>query len=423
MKKLGRTMIVLLKKIWGVLRRNFGLKIIALFFAVLLWSIAMAEENPWREKGISNVSATVAGKDVLAENGLAVTDGLSVLEDGIRLNIEVRQADYYTVENESISAAVDLSFIREPGQYIVKVSTKGPSSGRVLDVYPATVQVKVEKTTTRTLPVVYAYEGELGIDYWHGEPIITPSVTEISGPVSTVERINSAVCTIPLNGLTKSYKEAVQLQLYDANGEIVDASNLTNSIPTVIVNMDVFYKKSVPVLTNGNILDINNVKAGYTVSDVMVTPQTVEIIGPLEKIESITGVNFEAFSVQNQAATVVKSVSLVLPEGVQAINANTINVIVSIKEKDTETVFNKQLQYTDLGNGLKAVLKTKVIEVNVKGPISAVADFQPSDIQLYVNLAGLAKGEYDVPVEYSIANGNSALAITISPAVVTVLIE
>ena len=423
MKYFGRKLIVLCKKIWGSLRRNFGLKLIALFFAILLWSIAMAEENPWREKNISNVSATVIGKDILAENDLAVTNGLSVLKDGVKLNIEVRQADYYTVENESISATVDLSFIREPGQYTVKVSTKGPNNGRVLDVNPSTVNVTVEKTATRTLPVSYTYEGELGENYWHGDPIITPNMIEISGPVSTVEKISRAVCNIPLTNLTSPFNEAVQVVFYDANGGIVDTGNLTNSVPTAIVNMDVLYKKSVPVQTDGNILDIDNVKAGYVVSDVEVTPKTVEIVGPIDKVNSITSVNFEAISVQNADATVVKAAKLLLPEGVTGLKDNSVNVVVSIKEKETEETFNKQLQYTELSSGLSAVLRTKVIEVKVNGPISAVKNFQPSDLKLYVNLAGLSEGVYDVPVEYSISNGNSALAINISTAVVSIVIS
>ncbi|MHB1315662.1 MAG: CdaR family protein [Christensenellales bacterium] len=423
MKNFGKNVLSVFKRIWGVLGRNFGLKLIALFFAVLLWSIAMAEENPWREKNLSNVPVTVTGKDVLEDNGLAVTQGLAVLEKGIRLNLEVRQADYYTVENESISASADLSFIRQPGQYTVKVNTKGLTNGRVLDINPSTIEVTVEKTTARMLPVIYKFEGETDPNYWHGEPKITPDIIEIKGPVSLVEKVSSAVCIIPLTELTETFHEAVQIMFYDSNGEIVDVKGSINSIPTVIVQMDVLYKKNVPVRTNGNILDIENVKAGYFVSDVAISPKNVEIIGPIDKLVSIDGLDFEAFSVQRQSSTIIANAALILPEGVEALNTNTINVIVTIKEKDTESVFNKQLQYTDLEKGFKAVLGIKVIEVKVKGPLSVVKNFQPSDLQLYVNLAGLTKGTYDIPVEYSITDGNSALEINISPALVKVVIE
>ena len=423
MKNFGKNMKAVAKTLWGLLGKNIGTKLIALFFAVLLWSIAMAEQNPWREKSLSNVPVTITGKDVLTENDLAVTDGLDVLENGLRLNIEVRQADFYTVVNESLSATVDLSFIREPGEYTVNIQTKGLTNGRVLDINPSTIKVLVERTTERLIPVVYNFEGGLGENYWHGDPVLTPEIVEVKGPVSIVNQIKNAACVIPLDGLTETFHEAVPLLFYDENGNFVDVNNLQDSIPSVIVRMEVLYKKSVPVLMEDNIQDIDTVKAGYFVSDYSVTPRYVDIIGAKEILSEITGLNFEAFSVQNQSSTVINSAPLILPEGVQVLESNLVTVNVTIREQETDADFSKQLQITDLEKGYKATLSEKVIKVNIKGPISIVNNFQPADIEVYVNLAGLTKGTYDVPVEYSITNENVALVIGITPALVSVTID
>ena len=44
-----------LKFIWGLLKNNLVLKIMAILFAVVLWSYVLAETNPVREKPLDGV--------------------------------------------------------------------------------------------------------------------------------------------------------------------------------------------------------------------------------------------------------------------------------------------------------------------------------------------------------------------------------
>ena len=97
----------------------------------------------------------------------------------------------------------------------------------------------------------------------------------------------SSVCTIDLQGLKEGYSESIEVQLLDADGNILDKDMFTGSIPSVIVDLDVLAKKTVPVDTSDMLLGLEEIAAGYELAEIIVDPQTVEIIGEKSILDNI----------------------------------------------------------------------------------------------------------------------------------------
>jgi YbbR domain-containing protein len=103
--------------IWGLLKNNLLLKIMAVLFAVVLWSYVLAQTNPVREKSVDNVSVSY----VNIADGLAISNTLSQIVSTVDVSFEVKQNDIKYVNSSSVKASVDLSNISGPGEYTFEI--------------------------------------------------------------------------------------------------------------------------------------------------------------------------------------------------------------------------------------------------------------------------------------------------------------
>jgi YbbR domain-containing protein len=130
----------------GILRKNLGLKGLALGLAVILW---------WFVAGESKVHV-----------GFAVPLEIRNLPSGMAITNKVdRQVDVRlagpstlinTLQQNEISAAVDLTGAKAGREtiFLSERSVKVPAGFRVERVYPASVEVILEKLERRTVPVL-----------------------------------------------------------------------------------------------------------------------------------------------------------------------------------------------------------------------------------------------------------------------------
>ncbi len=64
--------------IWGLFKNNLVLKIMALFFAIVLWSYVLSETNPARDKVLPEVPITYTHQEQLDAQDLAISRSLSI---------------------------------------------------------------------------------------------------------------------------------------------------------------------------------------------------------------------------------------------------------------------------------------------------------------------------------------------------------
>jgi YbbR domain-containing protein len=129
-----------------IIRKNLGLKGLALGLAVILW---------WFVAGESNVHVGFAVPLEIRNipSGMAITNKVD-------RQVDVRLAGpstlINTLQQNEISAAVDLS-VAKAGRETIPLSersVKVPAGVRVEQVYPAYVEVVLEKLERKTVPVL-----------------------------------------------------------------------------------------------------------------------------------------------------------------------------------------------------------------------------------------------------------------------------
>lgn len=410
--------------IWGLLKNNLLLKIMAVLFAVILWSYVLAETNPTRERVVPDIPVRYDSEAVLNTHNLAISK--RSLSELLKVDVRVRvsQNNLDLIDKNSVDVYIDLSDISSPGEYTFDIEATPVSTCQVVEVSPKSVTLTIENFVTRTLPVSVNTSGSVAGGYYAGAAVAQPDAVTIAGAQGDVELAGRAVCDIDLTGLTKWDKKSMEVTILDAQGEKINPS-LFGSLPSVIIDMSVLPTKRVPVDVASAIIGRDGLAPGYEiVGDIVCDPAYVNIIGEASALSGIRSVSLVPYSVSGMSSDVVAPLGYDLPEGVSVLDSDQALVTVTIREKtDTGQYTGVDIEKRNLGKGLTASLSQSTVDVTVIAGEKEISALRASDVMPYIDLKGMSAGTYTVDILFEIPDGFTAESFTPSVATVTVTIS
>jgi YbbR domain-containing protein len=200
--------------------RHLGLKVLSLALATVLW-------------------LTVAGEH-LVERGLRVPlefrnipqalEIVGATPDTVDVRLRGSSAVLSRLQPGDIVAVLDLSNARA-GSRILAIrpeEVRAPFGVEVAQVMPATLELDLEKSAQRTVPVVPKTDGDPGPGYVVGRMSAEPSTVTIVGPESRVRQIAEAH-TEPINiaGAKARVRDVVNVGVADTSVRLTDAQTAT----------------------------------------------------------------------------------------------------------------------------------------------------------------------------------------------------
>lgn len=411
-------------------KNNWGWKIAAILFSVLLWSFAWVDQNPWRTKTLYDVSVNRLNEYVLRERGLMVVDESENFGYGVNVYTEVRQQDYTSLAANRVTASIDIGTVTTEGTHqlpVVAETTLASTATVIKGVNPSRFEVKIESILERKIPVRYRTEGQLPSNYYHGKPTFSVDQIIIRGAKSYIERASYGECAIQLSGLTESVDQSLAITLFDENNNKLEPPNRYNLIgemPSVIVNMEVLYKKEVMVDAAGNITGKDSIEPGYSIKDIRVQPETVTLVGSKEVLESIERIQCEPLSVSGARETVAGKMALVLPQGVESLNGGNVRVSVEIEKNMMERTF-KNVNVVVRGTVQAGIIRAEnhMVTATIKGWDRDIQRFYEPSLELYVDVNGLNRGTHKLTILSRYTGEIIPDEIIIKPKTVTIIIE
>lgn len=306
-----------MKKLLNMLKNNLGLKVAAVFFAVVLWMYVIAYENPYRERTISNVPITVLSQDKLTEKGLMVVGDTATVFQDISVRVSARISDSGQLTADNITATVDLAAISSAGTHRVYINHRS-SLGNSLYSTPEYLDIEVDERISKTIPVVAVTKGKLAEGLFAQEPVIEPKKIEITGGRADVEKATRAICEIDLDAVTESVSHAYTLTVVDKDDNEIPSTRFVEKLPSATVSMTVLKTKTVPidVSIESAIQDADRVANGYELGGVSCTPSEVKIAGTEEALALVNSIEIEPVNVRGSNASFETAATLILPEGI-----------------------------------------------------------------------------------------------------------
>lgn len=278
----------MMKKIFS----NWGWKLVAFLIAFGLWFVVVLIENPPGEITFSNISVQLLNTDSLTNQDKVY----EVLEDSDLLeSIQVKGPTNILTEmkkqgNGTIIATADVSNLSEDGTVPIKVSAISQYASEITDIIlpekEQKLQLFVENKISKNLPVQVITEGEVAEGYQLDRATAAQNRIEISGGESKVNQVASAGVVLSIAGSESDVSTTETIQLYDAEGNILDGRLVKKNINSVQVSATVLATKTVPLeyQTSGT------VTSGYQVTGITSMPDSIMIAGSENVLSSITSI-------------------------------------------------------------------------------------------------------------------------------------
>ena len=412
--------------------RNLGSLFLALILSLAVWVSAVTSADPDEVREYpQTVSLEIIGQDP----GLVIVGSLPA-RVAVTLRAPHSVWNQLNASSGQVRAILDLSGL-ETGAHNLQIQTQvNVRPVRVVSVSPQTIQLRLEKLKTITLPVQLLLRGEPAVGYEAGHAKVNPDSIVLSGPESQILKIIRAQVEISIAGVRQDVQNSLPLQLQDAAGSLI------TGVSTNPENIQV----SVPIAQQGGYRDIAvkvNVRGqqagGYRVTNISVYPPVLTVYSrnPALVTDMPGYIETEPLNLNGASQNVDTHLQLVLPTGVSIVGDQTVLVQVGIAPiEGSLSLTGIPVEVTGLKAGLSAQISPGLVDVILTGPLPLLDKLTPGDIKFIVDLTGLETGTHQaVPqaqilisdirvqsinpgtIEVTIVQGNPALpGPTITPA-------
>lgn len=407
--KYGKVDINMIKMIMN----NLGWKIISIIAAFFLWLLVVNYEDPIIPRPFHDVQ-------VIKLNASAITAQNKAIEylEGETIDVTLRgkRSIIDRLSKNDIRAYADLSKVSITGAIDIEIDV--PDDIEVIDKSPGDMKIELENIISVQKEVQYYFDGEPSEDYVALDPIITPSIIQITGPESQVNLVSSVMVPISIKGINKDITLFATPQALDSDKKVV--STVTANVDRVQISVPVSKKKTIPIIFE----QIDDVAAGYRLTEVEIDVNDVTIMGKEEVLNTIEALTINNISLvgrtENLSVTVALD-ELLANENLKIISdEKTANVLIkierleqkqiSIDPKDIE-IRNTPVDHT------ASISSTAPITVTFRGTQSDLNKLSVVTLDPYISLSGLVAGEREVNLNYTIPN---KIEIISPPAAITI---
>lgn len=400
----------MLKTIGRKLMNNIGLKLLALFFAVGLWVAVVNIDNPIVRRTMT-VSVTMKNQDYITSMGKY----LDTLGDSntITFSYTTTRSVWQNISASDFSATADLQKIeaKEAGNYRVPVNVVATRNASQITIETKEIyldvsledlgrhQFQIKANTAGTVADGCAL-GTVELD--------SANVIQVSGPASVINRIDSVIATVNVDGMSTDVTDYAVPVFYDVNGEVIDTTKLEKSVENVKITAKILDTKDVRLTLS----TMGNVAEGYQLVDVYCNPISVRVKGISATLNTLDRIIIpaEVLDLTDATMTIDKTIDIssYLPSGVSLVISSDAKVHVTAEIEKIETREFKvpiaNITSVGLKSGHQLSYTERYLTVYVNAGKTALGHLNVVDLKGTINVENLESGLHLVAVDIPLDN-------------------
>ena len=370
------------------LKNNFSLKLLAFLFAFMLWLIVVNIDDPVMTKTFTNIPVTVEHSEILTEQNKTY----QIVDDtqNVSVVVSAKRRTLSKIKASDIVVTADIKEMYLNTQIPLEVTVNGYEGSCEATASPRNLQIQIEDNVSKTTYITPVASGQVRSGYVLGKLTADPETVTINGPKSLVEKISKVEAEVNVSGLSENTVLDSALVLYDENNNVIDQST------------------TVPVKADTSEIEV---KEGYSISNVKLAPEEIEIAGPEDALAKVKSIDIPAEEFSGEAidsrTDYTIDISKYLPEDIELADSNASSVIITVTlEKDGTKNFELpvgSITVKNLDENLRmSYNKTDNLEVHVKGSKKQLDTLNIEQIAI-IDLAEYTKaGTYKVPVQFKL---------------------
>ncbi len=433
------------------MKRKLIYGLLAVLISVGLWLYVVTVVNPEWEDTFYNIPVILENEEILHERGLML---VSEDDPKVTLRLSGNRADMINLNSSNITIRADLSRIYSAGEQSLSYSIVYPgdvpnNAFEILSQAPQQVTLSVVERKSKAVDVVLKFTGaEPGYMALEEDALLDYEKITISGPADVIDRIAAAEVVINLTGQKETINQQFDYVFKDAEGNDI-TSEWIKATPQKI-NCTIKIQKVQDVEIAVEVLE----GAGLTVGNYEViyyNQETGEIISnpiAISGSETQLAVAQSAGVLKDNKLFFDTKIDLALTAGTPAENGleivvgdlnieelltpyelvnhseiNVVKVVVRIKNRDVKTLRITKIDPINVPAGLQADIKTKFLDVTIRGIPESMQWIQETDITVQVDFSNavIGEGKYAATViftkyERSFVVGSYVVNATVTPA-------
>lgn len=372
-------------------------KLSSVFLAVIiafgLWMYVITTVSPNSTETYYNIPVVLEGESVLNnDRGLMLTSASSTT---VKLELAGTRRDLSKVNSGNITVKVDLSKIYDPGKHSLKLNVTFPGdvSSNAFDILSQSeFYVNVEERRNKNIPVEVVWTGTRSEDclYDTENVLLDNQVVNIIGPAYVADLIDHAEIEVDLTDRTESLSESYRYTLCDAEGNPVDAAEITTNLEEIRVDMKIQRIKTVKLLVD--VLYGGGANAANT--KVTLSQEAIRVSGSeaaLSEVgESLTVATIDLSNIERSTELVYP---INLPEGVTnqtGVSEVTVGVAFSGLTIREFTIDN--IRSVSIPEGMTAEIINASLTIKVRGTAAEIAKLSGEDIAATVDFSNAVVG-------------------------------
>lgn len=394
---------------------NWGLKLISLALAFLLWFLIVQMGDPQDDRDMGNIPVRLINTELLEKENKV----FEILDntDTVRVTVYAPKSVFTQLRSSDITAEADVSKLTDINTVPISFTA---SNANVISIQGShdVVKLNVEEKASKYVMLNSSTVGEVAEGYV--VTALTPDQNriEVSGPKSVVDQVKYAHAEIDVTNETSNLTTNVDITLCDADGKPVERADVVKYVNYVRMSVEVLAMKEVPLRfeTTGEpgdgymfadritgepaTVQIAGSEAGlFRINEIVIPGEVLDIAGAIENVERVVDVreylpeNIKfADSNFNGRVAVTAYIEPIVEKTLQ-ISVNDITVTnlpvgfeAEIDESDEDTF---ALEVSGLGEQIRPLQQGEV-----RGTVDIAAWMNEEEMQT------LKAGSYTIPVTF-----------------------
>lgn len=285
--------------------RNWGLKLISLVAAFMLWYLAVSTDDPKETWPFANIPVVLRNVELLEqENKVYEVQGSTTA----RVSVRAPRSVLERLRASDIVAEADMSMLTDINTIAIVCSVPNYQVESVVS-NPTVLRLNIEERSSKWVLVQSSTTGDVAEGYVIIGTSSDQNRIEISGPKSQVEKVSYAGLSVDVSGATNKQSANAEIILYDAEGKPIESENLHKTVNYIPMEVDILPFKEVPVELNFT----GEPEQGYLLTgEVKCDPETVRIAGTAVALAGLTKISIPKgdMDITGAEGNVVKVINL-----------------------------------------------------------------------------------------------------------------
>jgi YbbR domain-containing protein len=380
-------------RIYQIVRRNLGYKVVSLFFALLFWLWVSYQGTATTSSIDQTLTIPVTSKGL--PSNLIVMSKMPM--------VKVRLQDNSDLKVKGLSAYVDLSgAVAGEQDYPVAIEVLS-NNIKIVEVQPASVPLIIDVIQEKIINVAVNISGKPQAGFVAGNPIVKPAAVNVRGPSSLLNMLEKATVDLDISGAATTLQTTCPVLFHDQNGQplygpdptvdvlLASPNNVEVIVPILPASLA---NKKVPLKVSST----GTPAQGVVLLALLPVPESVEIWGPPDSLQEIEYLTLEPVDITDLKADKVFQITaekLSLPQGVTLATGTNLTVVAQIGSVlNRKTLSGVTVTVRNVAANLAVSPAIPAIEVSVQGKPNILKVLVPDQLQLWIDAAGLKAGNY-----------------------------